>query len=495
MKTTPSLLEAAASMRGRGEGQKGGLERDEARASRRPARPAIMAWSLLIPLLMFVACVRWFASPACAGRHVGPNRPRSLEERAKRILSHTPLIDGHNDLAIFIRAYYNNHIHNESFSKPFAQGGLLGHVDIPRLRAGLSGGAFWSVFWPCPENGTDYSDENYHSGVRSTFQQIDLLARLRASYPSLFSPPTLAADEALHNFHHHQRQLISPLGIEGLHQIGNSPAVLRQFHALGVRYATLTHNCGNRFADAALWERPLRRAPPVWRGVSPAGRRLVREMNRLGMMVDLSHTSVETMLDVLGAGKAVDGTQDEPWEGSRAPVIFSHSSAYAVCPHPRNVPDEVLDAVAERQGLVMVNFNPEFISCVAAPGREDGLPAFYPANATLQQVVRHIMHIGDRIGYEHVGLGSDFDGIETTPRGLEDVSKFPDLVAELLRQGVSDEDAAKVVGGNLLRVWKEVEAVAREMQRAGEPPLEDDLPPLPSAESHGPRTGLGALSE
>ncbi|KAL1837664.1 hypothetical protein VTJ49DRAFT_3540 [Mycothermus thermophilus] len=396
---------------------------------------------------------------------------------------------GHNDLAIFIRAFYNNHIYNESFSKPFAEGGLAGHVDIPRLRAGMNGGAFWSVFWPCPENGTDYSDENYHSIVQSTLQQIDLLARLRASYPSVFSSPTLTADQALHNFHHHRGQLISPLGVEGLHQIGNSPSILRQFHALGVRYATLTHNCGNRFADAALWERPLRRAQPVWSGVSPAGRKLVREMNRLGVMVDLSHTSVETMLDVLGVGKVVDG-KEEVWEGSKAPVIFSHSSAYAVCPHPRNVPDEVLDAVGRRGGLVMVNFNPPFISCVAVPGREDGLPEFYPANATLQQVVRHIMYIGERIGFEHVGLGSDFDGIETTPEGLEDVSKFPDLVAELLRQGVSDEDAAKVVGGNLLRVWKEVEAVAEEMQRAGEPPLEDDLPLLSSAESWSARTEL-----
>jgi membrane dipeptidase len=255
-----------------------------------------------------------------------------------------------------------------------------------------------------------------------------------------------------------------------------------------VRYATLTHNCGNRFADAALWERPLRKAPPVWRGVSPEGRRLVREMNRLGMIVDLAHTSVDTMLDVLGAGKKLEG--GEAWEGSRAPVIFSHSSAFAVCPHPRNVPDKVLDLVKERRGLVMVNFNPEFVSCVEAPDRDDGLPEYYPKNATLHQVVRHVVHIGERIGYEHVGLGSDFDGIEQTPEGLEDVSKFPDLVAELLRQGVSDEDAAKVAGGNLLRLWREVDAVAEEMQKAGEPVLEDELPRLFSAQTLDPEKEL-----
>ncbi|KAJ4306452.1 hypothetical protein N0V88_001253 [Collariella sp. IMI 366227] len=324
-------------------------------------------------------------------------KSRTIEKRVKDILTHTPLIDGHNDLAIFIRVFYNNRIYNETFSKPFAEGGLPAHVDLPRLKAGMNGGAFWS-------------------------------------------------HRPLHNFHNNG-QLISPLGIEGLHQIGNSAATLRRYHALGVRYATLTHNCGNRFADAALWEGPLRKAPSVWGGLSgeeEAG----EEMNRMGMVVDLAHTSVETMLDVLGQ-------RENGWEEQGA--------------------HEVLDVVGRKGGLVMINFAPDFISCVEAPGREDGLPDFYPGNATLQQVVRHVRYIGERIGYEHVGLGSDFDGIESTPKGLEDVSKFPDLVTELLGQGVSDEDVAKIVGGNILRVWKEVEEVAKEMQEAGEPVLEDDL--------------------
>jgi membrane dipeptidase len=193
-------------------------------------------------------------------------------------------------------------------------------------------------------------------------------------------------------------------------------------------------------------------------------------MNRMGMIVDLAHVSTDSMRDVLGSGKG-------DWSGSAAPVIFSHSSAYALCPHPRNVPDDILQLVKKRNSVVMINFNPDFISCVAADN-ENGLPDFYPPNNTLAHVVEHIKHIGNLIGYEHVGLGSDFDGILTTPVGLEDVSKFPDLVAEMLRQDISDLDAAKVVGGNLLRVWAEVDRVALKIQADGEVPLEDDLPSL-----------------
>ena len=185
----------------------------------------------------------------------------------------------------------------------------------------------------------------------------------------------------------------------------------------------------------------------------------------MGMLVDLSHVSKDTMLDVLGARR-------EKGRGSIAPVIFSHSSAYALCPHPRNVQDDVLRLVKQTNSIVMVNFSPDFISCIPSDS-DTGIPDFYPPNATLHQVVRHVTYIGDLIGYDHVGLGSDFDGIEATPRGLDDVSKYPDLVAELLTMGVSDEDAAKVVGLNILRVWGDAEKQATEMQKRGVLPAQD----------------------
>ena len=192
---------------------------------------------------------------------------------------------------------------------------------------------------------------------------------------------------------------------------------------------------------------------------------MITEMNRLGMLVDLSHVSKPTMLDVLGA-------HPEKGKGSIAPIIFSHSSAYALCPHPRNVQDDVLRLVKKTNSIVMVNFSPDFISCLPSD-LETGIPEFYPPNATLHQVARHVTYIGDLIGYDHVGLGSDFDGIEKTPKGLDDISKYPDLVAELLEMGVTEGDAAKLVGLNILRVWGEAEKQAAKMQRDGVLPAQD----------------------
>lgn len=237
-----------------------------------------------------------------------------------------------------------------------------------------------------------------------------------------------------------------------------------------MRYATLTWNCHNKYADAALQSNDdfsARIAKPYWHGLSPDGRELIKEMNRLGMLVDLAHVSTDTMRDVL-IGNGAEG-----WNGSLAPPIFSHSSAYAICPHPRNVPDDILQLVKQRNSVVMINFSPDFISCEPAKNPGD-IPVLYPKNSTMHQVIRHIKHIGELIGYDHVGLGTDYDGISSTPEGLEDVSKFPDLVAELLRQGISDSDVAKIVGRNILRVWKEADEVAAKLQ-ARTLPLEDAI--------------------
>ncbi|KAJ5227624.1 uncharacterized protein N7469_007630 [Penicillium citrinum] len=389
----------------------------------------------------------WFLWPRCS-HHQMLRTPVTLEDRVHNILTSTPLIDGHDDFPIFIREFYHNHIYDSNFTESFIHGNLSGHVDLPRLKKGYVGGTFWSVF-VCAKPSNKSMLCHACKGLTPRFSR---------------GPPN--GTTALQAFR--QGKIISPLGIEGLQSIGNSLAHLRMFYDLGVSYATLTHNCHNKYADAALVELAddgIKKADPIWHGVSSAGQDLVYEMNRLGMIIDLAHVSVQTMRDVLGAGKT-------EWTGSRAPVIFSHSSAYALCPHPRNVPDDVLALVQQTNSIVMVNFAPEFISC-SASDNENGLPDTDYEHATLALVADHIMHIGAVAGFDHVGIGSDFDGIPKTPKGLEDVSKFPDLIAELLRRGVSDEDAGKVAGGNLLRVWREVDQVALEMQARGDYPAED----------------------
>ncbi|KAJ5982882.1 Peptidase M19 renal dipeptidase [Penicillium waksmanii] len=389
-------------------------------------------------LLFLLALVGagWFLGPRCSHRML--RTPATLQDRVHNILTNTPLIDGHDDFPILIRERYHNHIYGPNFTESFIHGNLSGHVDLPRLRRGYVGGTFWSVFVPCPADGTDFSDENYAPSVRQTVEQVDLMARVQKAFPEIFSRPPNGTT-ALQAFQ--EGKIISPLGIEGLQSIGNSLAHLRMFYDMGVSYATLTHNCHNKYADAALVELPgggIKKADPIWHG---------------------------TMRDVLGAGKS-------EWPGSRAPVIFSHSSAHALCPHPRNVPDDVLALVQNTKSIVMVNFAPDFISCTASDN-DNGLPDTDLEHATLERVADHIMHIGTVAGFDYVGLGSDFDGIPTTPQGLEDVSKFPNLIAELLRRGVSDEDAGKVAGGNLLRVWRQVDQVALEMQARGDHPAED----------------------
>ncbi|USW57735.1 Putative peptidase M19, metal-dependent hydrolase [Septoria linicola] len=391
---------------------------------------------------------------------------------AKKILHENPLIDGHNDLLILLRAIYGNKIYSKNFTEPFEDGGLAGHFDVPRLQAGQVGGSFWSAFIPCPADGFDFSDANYAPFVKATLEQIDLFHRLSEKYPKYFTLSRNAA-EAENNFK--AGKLISPLAIEGLHQIGNSLATLRLYHSLGVRYATLNWNCHNRYSDAAVVSinGTSQRSKPFWHGVSFEGRDLIKEMNRLGMIVDLSHVSADTMRDVLGGSSASDSSASPHWPGSAAPPIFSHSSVYSICPHPRNVPDDVLDLVKKRNSVVMVNFSPDFISCKDV-GAETGLPEFVNETSTIEQVAKHIIYIGEKIGYDHVGLGSDFDGIPTTPRGLGDVSKYPDLIDLLLKKGVSEKDAAKIAGRNLLRVWHEADRVAAKLQKEIDP-VEDNI--------------------
>jgi len=423
--------------------------------------------------------------------HQEPQPERTIEERASAVLSSTPLIDGHNDLAIFIRSEYKNNITNARFAREFEKGGMPLHVDLPRLRSGKVGGAFWSAFVLCPANASyDMTDSNYATAVSHTTEQIDLLRRLQEEYSSDFITTSnkvfgKESEEMLLKWRSSSRRpMFGQLSIEGLHQVPPTApmSTLRHYYDLGVRMATLTWNCHNPFADASLvwndFSAPMKVVNGVFRpkegAVTHRGRQVLQEMNRLGMIIDISHTSYWTQ-------KAVLSEDEHGKRITRAPVVFSHSSAYSICPHPRNVRDDILDLVPASNSLVMVNFSPDFVSCVPASGEgidasepHFSLPEFFEKNNTLHQVARHITYMGQRIGYDYVGLGSDFDGMGEPPKGLEGVDKFPDLVAELLRMGVSDEDAGKVVGGNLLRVWRDAEVVSAKMKDEGiEPGLDD----------------------
>jgi membrane dipeptidase len=299
---------------------------------------------------------------------------------------------------------------------------------------------FLTLCSPNVDDNSNFSSSVYHKTIHDTLQQIDLVRRLIAAFPSQLHPSHSARDvwQVFHSYHH---GVASLMGAEGLHQIGNSASVMRLYHQLGVRYITLTHDCNNRYADAAL-------APkPIHNGLSSAGKEIVREMNRLGMIVDLSHTSASTMRDAYNVTKA--------------PAVFSHSSALALCPHPRNVPDDVLWMVKKNRGVVMVTFYPQYTNCKNS------------RMATLQEVADHVMYIGELIGFGHVGIGSDFDGMDHGPTELEDVSKYPALITELARRGVSSHDLGGVIGGNVLRVLTEVEEVAETMNDVL--PLEDDV--------------------
>ncbi|KIP04333.1 hypothetical protein PHLGIDRAFT_109710, partial [Phlebiopsis gigantea 11061_1 CR5-6] len=364
--------------------------------------------------------------------------PSDPHEAALQIMKKAPVIDGHIDLPIFVRGYYANNA--SAFD---LNGALPQHVDIPRLKEGQVGGFFWSAYVSCADwvgldEGADFLNSTWR--VRDTLEQVDVSRLLIDKYSDTFKL-ALTTKDILTALHH--GKIASLIGVEGGHQLGNSIAVMRQLYNLGVRYVTLTHTCHNAFADSCGT------LPTKWGGLSPLGYTLIEEMNRVGMLVDLSHTS--------------DDTARQALKHSRAPVIWSHSSARAVHTHERNVPDDILRLVGtganQTDAVVMVNFAPDF---VADPGL-----------ATVEVVADHVEHIAAVSGKKHVGLGSDFDGIGSTPKGLEDVSKYPALIAELLKRGWTRSDIEGLTNKNLLRVMKGAEEVAAKLQRAGTEPAYD----------------------
>ncbi len=384
-----------------------------------------------------------------------------LLARVHAILSDTPLIDGHNDIPWQYRQRAGNDLDGLDLAADLTQLESPTHTDIPRLRAGRVGGQFWSVYIPIRRPGGTDGD------ARIVFEQIDLVHRMVERYGDTFEIAYTADDvERIHR----SGKIASMMGMEGGHSIENSLGVLRMLYAAGARYMTLTHSLGLFWADSATDEARVD-------GLSPFGVQVVREMNRLGMLVDLSHVSPATMHDALDAAEA--------------PVIFSHSSAYEVCRHPRNVPDDVLVRLRDNGGVVMVTFFPWYVSedlrawMDAERAERDRLGAAHPDPAerseidtgleawraanprpwpTLAQVADHIDHVRKVAGIDHIGLGSDYDGMPPGPVGLEDVSKYPALFVELLRRGYREDDLRKIAGRNVLRVMRECERVAAELQ-------------------------------
>ncbi|KAI6121311.1 membrane dipeptidase-domain-containing protein [Pisolithus sp. B1] len=405
----------------------------------RALRIRTIVWSLL-GLLFIVGIVIVLVGPDHYGDYGWPGAlPKDPDLAARRLLDMAPVIDGHIDLPVVARYGWRNNVSAIPLHDKMPM-----HVDIPRLREGRVGGFFWSVYVPCPSapaEGKKFLNATWR--VRDTLEQIDVAKGLIMKYPETFQFAVSSADVKDSIF---QRKIASLLGVEGGHQLGNSIAVLRQYYDLGVRYVTLTHVCHNAFADSCG---SLAMIPPLHLGLSPLGFKLVEEMNRIGMLVDLSHTS--------------DMTAAQAIMHSKAPVMWSHSSARAVYNVARNVPDEVLSMIGtgegEKDGIIMVNFAPAYV----APEGE----------ADVKRVADHVEHIARVVGKKHVGIGSDFDGITDTPGDLEDVSKYPNLIAELLRRGWDKYELADLTGGNFLRVFAAVEDVAHKLQSEGALPVYD----------------------
>jgi membrane dipeptidase len=404
---------------------------------------------------VLVACL----APAAITATCAPAPPEDALARAEALMARTPLVDGHNDLPYALKDRYD--ADPRSIDLGTLQDGLM--TDMVKIRQGRLGGQFWSCWVPPSAAETGEAS-------RLALEQIDLIHRLVEAYPDDLRWALTAGE--LRRAHRAGR-VGCLIGVEGGHMIENSLSVLRDFYRLGARYMTLTHSDNTDWADSATDE-------SRHGGLTRFGEEVVREMNRLGMLVDLSHVSDDTMHDTLRI--------------SEAPVIFSHSSARGVADHVRNVPDDVLRLVGEQGGVVMVNFAGSFVSPEAAlarrgsfqvwkrlsrqyagdpQGRRRAMDAWYddhPApDATLAEVADHLEHIRTVAGIDTVGIGSDFDGITNPPVGLEDVSRFPHLVAEMVRRGWSDEEIAKLLGENLLRALAENEQVARRLQEQRPP--------------------------
>ncbi|HEY6276789.1 MAG TPA: dipeptidase [Streptosporangiaceae bacterium] len=374
-------------------------------------------------------------------------------DTARELLARSPLVDGHNDLAWELREAGGQDLATTDLAAPLG----YTHSDLPRLAAGGVGAQFWSVYVPVSLAG--------EAAVATTLEQIDFVHRMIGRYPDRLELALTAADvERIFA----AGRIASLLGAEGGHSIASSLGVLRMLYRLGVRYLTLTHNANVPWADSATDE-------PAAGGLTSFGRQVVAEMQRLGMLVDLSHTAPGTMRDV--------------FDVAQGPVIYSHSSARGLCDHPRNVPDDMLARLPGNNGVCMVTFVPAFISprCrdwereLAAEMQRRGLDPHdqasratfrqeytrrYPApRATLGQVADHIEHVRGVAGVGHVGIGGDFDGTDDLPEGLTDVSCYPALFAELLVRGWSEADCAALAGGNILRVLREAETTARALTR------------------------------
>ena len=398
-----------------------------------------------------------------------PIDPR-VQARIDRILKATPLIDGHNDIAEQLAENYKRDISGLASAADQRPGHPL-MTDMARLHRGRVGGQFWSVYI----NGAITGD----AAIRETIEQIDIVRRMIEAYPKDLELARTADDVVRI---HKADKIASMIGVEGGRQMGGSLAALRQYYNLGALYMTLTHNQTTEGADSATDD-------PKYGGLSPFGVQVVHEMNRIGMLVDLSHVSPDTMKDAIGA--------------SRAPVIFSHSSARALVDHPRNVPDDVLALLPANGGLVMVNFVPDFISkdvwhwSAEKSGEEARLKSFHRNSkaeveaglkaweaahprppVTVATVADNIEHVAKVAGYDHVGIGGDLDGIPYTPEGLTGVEDYPNLFAELIRRGWSDANLAKLAGGNVLRALRQAEAVSASMKN--EPAALSDVDTAPS---------------